>query len=303
MVDVSQFKVFRTVPAYAVRVQQEKTFKELSTGIHMLYQIIKSMRPHQWYKNLVLFAGIVFAEKLAVPSLVGLSTAAFAIFCVLSGAGYIVNDIADYNTDTKDPYKSGRPIASQNLSIFYAAVAGVTLFLIGNITAFFLHYAFGICAVLYTVLTVLYSAYLKKIVLLDVICVSGGFVIRAVAGAVIINVYISPWLVLCAFMLALFLVLCKRKQESSALYTLPVLDHLLSITATLVIMSYSLYTVLRATYEMMITIPLVVYGLFRFLQLSYQTEDVSAGTHIITHKSLIFTFIAWVLLVIILIYR
>jgi 4-hydroxybenzoate polyprenyltransferase len=260
------------------------------------------MRPHQWYKNLVLFAGIVFAEKMVVPSLVAKSAAAFAIFCVLSGAGYIINDITDRNTDSIHPQKSKRPIASHNLSVFNAAVTGITLFFIGNITAFFLYYKFGICTVLYTVLTILYSVYLKRSVLLDVITVSGGFVIRAVAGAVVIDVYISPWLVLCAFMLALFLALCKRKQEHSQLYNPPVLDHLVSITATLVIMSYSLYTVLRANYSMMVTIPLVVYGLFRFLQVSYQTENTSARTHVMSNTSLMATFIIWVLLVVFLIY-
>jgi hypothetical protein len=268
----------------------------------MLCQIIKSMRPHQWYKNLVLFAGIVFAEKMVIPSLAAKSVASFAIFCVLSGAGYIINDITDRNTDSIDPQKSQRPIASQKLSVSYAAVTGVMLFFIGNIAAFFLYYRFGLCTVLYTVLTILYSVYLKRSVLIDVITVSGGFVIRAVAGAVVIDVYISPWLVLCAFVLALFLALCKRKQEHSALYSPPVLDHLLSITATLVIMSYSLYTVLRANYDMMITIPLVVYGLFRFFQLSYQTENVSVETHVMSNISLMATFIIWVLMVVFLIY-
>jgi 4-hydroxybenzoate polyprenyltransferase len=259
------------------------------------------MRPYQWYKNLVLFAGVTFAGQLMNSSLFSKAVVAFGIFCLLSGAGYMINDITDRASDSHHSEKSRRPIASGNISGSHALVISALIFFIGNCSAFFLTVEFGVCAVSYSLVTVLYSVLLKRVVLLDVITISIGFVIRAVAGAVAIDVYISPWLVLCAFMLALFLGLCKRKQEQSLLYEPQFLNHLVSITTTLVIMSYSLYTFLRATQEMMITIPLVLYGLFRFLKLSYD-DQAAKPAFFFLDGPLMITFVLWVLLVVFLLY-
>lgn len=225
---------------------------------------------------------------------------AFLIFCLISGAGYIINDITDRKADAHHPHKSQRPIASGKMSRASAVAISGFLFIGGNVTAFLLSLEFGLCTVSYSVLTVVYSLFLKKIFLVDVITISVGFVIRAVAGAVVIHVYISPWLILCAFMLALFLALCKRNQDKSSLYEPHMLDHLLNTTTALVIMSYSLYTFLRATQEMMVTIPLVLYGLFRFLQLS---EEGSYETELVfLDKGLVLTFVLWIFLVVVIIY-
>ena len=267
----------------------------------MIMLIVKSMRPYQWYKNLVLFAGLIFAGELFVfPSLVR-AGGAFLIFCLLSGAGYIVNDVADVRADLRHHEKSKRPIASGRITQKAAITISAFIFVLGNGTAFLLSDEFGWCALSYSVITILYTILLKKIVLIDVITISVGFVVRAVAGAVIIDVYISPWLILCAFMLSLFLALCKRKQDKSLLYTPVILDHLLSITTTLVIMSYSLYTFLRATQEMMVTIPLVLYGLFRFLAVSYENNSTRLELFFLD-RGLLLTFLLWVLLVIFLVY-
>ncbi|KYK32717.1 MAG: hypothetical protein AYK19_15045 [Theionarchaea archaeon DG-70-1] len=263
--------------------------------------ILTAMRPHQWYKNLVLFAGLIFAENLFVPSLLVKAGGAFLIFCLISGAGYIINDITDKPTDAQHPHKSKRPIASGALSSSSALMISVLLATIGNGAAFLLSFEFGLLTVSYSVLTIVYSLFLKKIVLIDVITISVGFVIRAVAGAVVIHVYISPWLILCAFMLALFLALCKRKQDKSPLYESHRLDQLLTITTALVIMSYSLYTFLRATQEMMVTIPLVLYGLFRFLQVS-EGEGPARAELLFSDKGLFLTFVLWIFLVVIIVY-
>lgn len=268
----------------------------------MFSHVLTAMRPYQWYKNLVLFAGLLFAGSLFTPLFVKAGIG-FFIFCLISGAGYIFNDITDLRADSRDPDKSRRPIPSGKIPVYYALAISVFLFLIGNGAAFYLGVEFGFCAVTYSAVTVLYSLFFKQIIFIDVITISVGFVIRAVAGAVVIQVYISPWLILCAFMLALFLALCKRKQESSLLYSPQVLDHLLSITTTLVIMSYSLYTFLRAAQEMMITIPLVLYGLFRFLKMLYEEKEIPAKVELFfLDKGLILTFLLWVFLVVVVIY-
>ena len=213
----------------------------------------------------------------------------------------MVNDIADHASDSLHPEKSKRPIASGRITVSSALILSALFFAIGNGLAFFLSSEFGFCALSYCILTGVYSLLLKKKVLIDVISISIGFVIRAIAGAVVIEVYISPWLILCAFMLAMFLALSKRKREESPLYGPQVLDFFLSVTTALVIMSYSLYTFLRASQEMMVTIPLVLYGLFRFLQLSF--EKGSARTELFfSDRGLVATLILWVFLVIVIIY-
>jgi 4-hydroxybenzoate polyprenyltransferase len=268
----------------------------------MLREMLKSMRPHQWYKNLVLFAGLVFAGELFVfPHLIKAFTA-FLIFCLLSGAGYIFNDIIDRKIDFDHPEKSKRPVTSGKISVRYALMGALFICAAGNGAAFLVDYEFGLCTALYSVITVLYSKVLKNLVVIDVLTISVGFVIRAVAGAVVIHVYISPWLVLCAFMLALFLALCKRKQDTSGLYGPVFLDQLISIVTALVIMSYSLYTFLRAAQEMMVTIPLILYGLFRFLNISYGEEGPGRIELIFLDKGLLLTGVTWVLLVVLIVY-
>jgi 4-hydroxybenzoate polyprenyltransferase len=264
--------------------------------------MLTAMRPRQWYKNLVIFAGLIFAGNLGVLPLFVKAAIAFLIFCLISSAGYILNDVTDVKADSCDPEKSKRPIPSGKMAPSFALLLSACLFAVGNVLAFLLNHEFGLCAVTYSLVTVLYSVLLKQYALIDVITISVGFVIRAGAGAVVIQVYISPWLILCAFMLALFLALCKRKQEKSSLYSPQVLDHLLSITTALVIMSYSLYTFLRAAQEMMITIPLVLYGLFRFLTATYEEKTTAQTQRGFLDIGLVLTFLLWGVLVFVIVY-
>ena len=249
----------------------------------MILGLIRSLRPKQWTKNGLLFAGFLFTIPLghSVGDLLRV-VAAFGVFCAVSGASYIINDIADVGRDRKHPRKCKRPIASGAVPVSAAlAFAGVIL-IASTWESFRLSFGFGALTVGYLVLTLAYSASLKHIVIVDLLAIAGGFVIRAVAGAVVIRVAISPWLLLCTTLLALFLGLAKRRSELLSLengglehrktlgeYSAPMLDQMLSVTASTTLMAYCLYTFTGNTGEahpaMMITIPFVVYGLFRYI--------------------------------------
>jgi len=223
---------------------------------------------------------------------------AFAVFCAVSGASYVVNDAADAQRDRKHPRKCKRPIASGAVSVSVALVFAVLLVAAALAVAFRLSREFGGLTAGYLALMLLYSASLKHIVIVDLLAIAAGFVIRAVAGAVVINVAISPWLLLCTTLLALFLGLAKRRSELLTLedglghrktlgdYTAPMLDQMLSISAAATLMSYCLYTfqpspISHKPHEaMMITIPFVVYGLFRYLFL-IQSRNAGGNPEIV----------------------
>lgn len=259
------------------------------------------MRPHQWYKNLVVFAGLIFGGVLfQLPAFVK-SCAAVGIFCLLSGAGYLLNDVTDYSEDRLHPQKRTRPFASGLLSKRQSLGSAFFIFMGGLLSASLITLEFTLCAVAYTVLTVLYSLYLKHHIFIDVLTISILFVIRAAAGAYAISVYLSPWLILCAFMLALFLALCKRTQ--SEVYPSLLLTHLLTITTSLLIMSYCLYTFLRANQTMMITIPVVIYGIFSVLRVfSSEKTQYRKAESIFFSRSLIITVLVWIIMIILIMY-
>ncbi len=270
----------------------------------MLIALLKSLRPAQWTKNGLLFVGFIFSiqQGHTIKELLTV-IAAFAVFCGVSGAIYLVNDIADREQDRLHPRKSKRPIAAGELSVPAAIVAAVVLMAAGIWCAFALNTPFGILTLAYIILTLSYSACLKHYVIVDVLALTGGFVIRAVAGAKVIMVPISSWLLLCATLLALFLGLAKRRGELMSLeegganhrktlgeYTAPMLDQMISVTASTTLMAYCLYTfsaVSRVTGKpnpaMMITIPFVVYGLFRYLLLIH-TSNAGASPEAVLIK-------------------
>lgn len=249
----------------------------------MIVGILESLRPKQWTKNLLVFAGFLFTIEQGHSAFVLLrSTAAFALFCAVSGAGYIFNDILDIASDRSHPRKRLRPLPSGRVSTTAAAFAGIALALAALLGAFALNLYFGILAVCYLAVAAAYSTVLKHVVILDLLLITAGFVIRAAAGAVVIGVAISPWLVVCTTLLALFLGCAKRRAELAfegcethrrtlGDYTVAMLDQMLSITASACLMAYFLYTFTpasptgRAHPYMMITTPFVVYGLFRYL--------------------------------------
>ena len=269
--------------------------------------MLEALRPRQWSKNLLLYAGIIFAAELDDPQRWIQATAAFAAYCLASSAAYIFNDVRDAAHDRLHPLKRRRPIASG------AVRAGRALNIAGILAAL----AFAIVAPLgwgslaymagFLGLQVAYSLGLKNISLIDVMAISGLFVIRAAAGAEAVDVPISPWLIVCTALLALFLALAKRRGELASTgaegpgrpvlsgYSFPLVDQLVSIVAACTIVAYSLYTFeARDGSAMMATIPFVVYGLFRYIQLMHR-EDLGEEPEnvLLTDVPILVTIAGW----------
>lgn len=251
--------------------------------------LLRSARPKQWIKNTFVFAALVFASKLAQPDLVARSVAAFVLFSALSGGIYLLNDVADREADRSHPLKANRPIASGRVPVMLALVVASVAMAVALILSFVLAFQFGLITAGYVLLMGLYTYYLKHLVLIDAFAIAGGFVLRAAGGAAVIHVSISPWLYLCTILLSLFLAFGKRRHELLLLeegasvhrrnleeYTGPLLDDLINIVAGATIIAYSLYTFFASAvphnHAMMVTIPFVLYGIFRYLLLVHQTN-------------------------------
>lgn len=249
--------------------------------------LFKALRPRQWIKNLVLLAGILFTLNHPHPVSDWVRVAvAVLVFCLLSSSIYLVNDVADVEQDRHHPKKRLRPIAAGQVAIPTALASSVVLALSGLSGAVLLGRDFAITAVIYVVLTVSYTLWLKHQVLLDVMALSGCYVIRAAAGAVVISVNISPWLLVCTTLGALLIGFAKRRNELVTLenagnhrrilqeYTVGLLDQLITIVTAATLMAYMLYTFFSPTAKerplLMITIPFVIYGIFRFLYLMHR---------------------------------
>jgi 4-hydroxybenzoate polyprenyltransferase len=255
--------------------------------------LLKAMRPKQWVKNLLLFAGFVFTVNErwhpfspAMWTYLWRAAGAFALFSLVSSAVYLANDVLDVENDRQHPTKRNRPIASGALPARLAVVVAVLLIPICLLGAYLMRPLFAALMAGYLVMQVGYVFAFKHIVLLDVFILALGFVIRAVSGAVVIGAVISPWLYTVTLLGALFLALCKRRGELVLLegragdhrkilelYTSTLLDSLISIVASSTIMAYSLYTFtspkLPANNLMMLTIPFVIFGMFRYVYLSH----------------------------------
>jgi len=277
----------------------------------MLKGLIISMRPWQWYKNLILFAGIVFSMNLMDLELWFTAISAFVLFCILSGSEYIINDIIDLKKDRVHPVKRNRPIASGELKIPPALLFAVLLIVCAGVGSWLINIRFFAVSIIYFFLIILYSLIFKYIIVVDVLIVSISFVIRAVAGCVAIDVFISPWLIICTFLLALFLALGKRQHELMLLgdeaknhrkilggYTTRMLDQMVSITTGALITSYSMYTFLVNDYYMMFTIPFVVYGIFRYLFLIHARNVGGEPEMLFKDKGMLVCMFLWGVLVI-----
>ena len=296
-----------------------------------LRETIRCMRPRQWTKNGLMFAGFIFAGRFREPSdelFSGLLRVliAFLAFCLISSATYILNDVVDRDSDRAHPEKKDRPIASGRLSIAFAVSASAALALAGFALSWFVSHqaandAFLIVALVYLVVTLLYSFFLKHWVVIDVLILSAGFVIRVIAGCVALPVTISEWLVLCTLFLALFMGLCKRRHELLLLgdntattrkvlpqYTATLLDQMIAVAATLTIMSYSLYTFTakhthflgRESPWVMLTIPLVMYGVFRYLYLVYRKDLGGTPEDVFTDRPMLLAVVLWGMMVVLL---
>ena len=292
-------------------------------GRSLAWNLLISLRPAQWTKNLLVFAALLFGRRLFDAAAVGDAAAGFAIFCGLSGAVYLINDIADREADGRHPLKKRRPIASGALPLGAALAAAIMLAGTGLAAAFLLGWRFGLASVAYFALLALYSGPLKHIVIIDVLTISVGFVLRAVAGAFAINVEISQWLLVCTILLALFIALAKRRHELVLLadgaaghraslgeYSAYLLDQMIGVVAASTLVAYIFYTISQETQEkfgtawLELTIPFPIYGIFRYLYLVHRREGGgSPADLLLTDRPLLACVALWALSVALIIYR
>jgi 4-hydroxybenzoate polyprenyltransferase len=284
--------------------------------------LVTALRPHQWTKNLIVFAGLIFGEHLFDPASGIRAVAAFAVFCALSSAVYLFNDLADREADRLHPIKRFRPIASGAVAPTVAGTTAAILLVAGLGTALLIGRAFAGVAAAYVGLQVVYSVLLKKVVIIDVFTIAGGFVLRAAAGAVAIPVPISPWLLIVTTLLALFLGFSKRRHELVLLaeqatghrpsleeYTPYLLDQMISVVTASTIVAYAFYTVSPETIQkfgttlLPLTLPFPLYGIFRYLYLVHQREGGGSPAELLlTDRPLLVCVALWGAAVIALIY-
>jgi len=285
--------------------------------------LLVSLRPDQWHKNLIVFAALIFAVKLLDPAALARATAAFLIFCAVSSVVYVINDVADRDQDRQHPVKRLRPIASGALSpgtaLTFAAVLGAAALAV----AFWLRPAFGIAAFAYLALFVVYTSSLKHIVVLDVMAIAIGFVLRAVAGGLVIDVHISNWLLICTMLGALFLGLAKRRHEMTLLaegagghrkileeYDTYLLDQMIGVVAAATMVAYIIYCASPETHAyfgtewMVLTTPFPIYGLFRYMYLVHRKAGGGNPSDLLlSDRPLLACVLLWGLTSVLIIYR
>ncbi len=287
----------------------------------MLIALIKSMRPRQWTKNVFVFVPLFFDRKLTDPESVLRTIGAFVLLCLMSSAVYLMNDLVDIEKDKQHPIKKSRPLPAGELSPTVAVVAAVFLALSSLVAGYFLAPSLALILLIYLLLQIAYTLWLKNIVLVDVLVVASGFVLRIAAGVAVIDVErFSPWLYVFSFFLALFLVLGKRRHELVLLgedgashrsilseYNIDLIDRMLGIVTTGTVVAYSLYTFLAeglpANHVMMLTIPFVLYAIFRWLYLIHVRHEGGAPEDIVLRdRPLQLSIAMWVVVVFIAIY-
>ncbi len=276
-------------------------------------EILRSLRPQQWIKNLAIFAALVFSRNFDVPSLVLRTAAAFVAFCFISSSHYIFNDLMDLEEDKLHPVKSKRPLASGRLKKGPAVAAMLVLGAAGLGLAAWLSLPFLFLGLGYIAIQVLYSVRLKHVVILDIFVIAAGFVIRVVAGGLVIRVSISSWLLICTMLLSLFLAMGKRRHELVILegaapshrpilkeYNIVFLDQMISVVTASTLVAYCLYTISDETIaklgtrSMIWTVPFVLYGIFRYLYLIHLRSEGGSPEHlIIKDKPLLLDIFLW----------
>jgi 4-hydroxybenzoate polyprenyltransferase len=285
--------------------------------------LLISVRPGEWTKNLFVFAGLLFGQRLTDPIAVERAGIAFLIFCALAGVVYLVNDVADRERDRQHPRKRNRPIASGALSVPLALGTAAVLATAALGAAWWLGRDFGVVASAYVLLLVLYSGPLKHVVIIDVLTIAIGFVLRVVAGAVAIEVPISQWLLICTILLALFLALSKRRHEIVLLadgaighrrileeYSPYLLDQMIGVVTASTLMAYVLYATSHETAERFgtsllgLTIPFPLYGIFRYLYLVHRKEGGGSPAELLLNDRPLLACVAlWAIAVAVIIYR
>ena len=287
----------------------------------MVIPLFKTLRPKQWFKNVFVFAALVFDVKLFDVEPLFRTIAGALLFCLLSSTVYIVNDLVDIEKDRQHPTKKNRPLASGQLSPRTAGIAALLIAVIGLPLSFWLEPSFGAIALGYVLMMIAYSFWLKNIVIIDVMTIAAGFVLRVIAGVVLVHVErFSPWLYVCTTLLALFLAVGKRRNELFLLkdnannhraildeYTMSFIDEMIAILSAATLIAYSLYTFsaenLPKDHTMMLTLPFVLYGLFRYLYLIHVKNAGGAPEEIVLRdKPLLAALGLWGLAVVLVLY-
>jgi len=276
----------------------------------LLRSVIISLRPQQWYKNLILFLGIIFSGNFLNPGLWGTLLLAFTAFCILSGSLYIFNDVKDIERDRLHPKKRYRPIAAGDLSPSLAVPTAAVLIIGAIVAGFIINPAFGVLCLAYLLISSSYTAYLKNYAIVDAIVIGVGFVIRAAAGCAAIDVRISSWLILCVFLIALVLTFGKRRQElltandsraCLAEYSVPMSENFLNLSVSLLLMSYALYSV-SVNESLLLTLPFALFGVFRYVQLVHLDNFGGNGEQILVDRPSIINLILWIGLTVLILY-
>ncbi len=279
-----------------------------------ILEVVKSLRISQWIKNFFVFAPLIFSQNVFNWPLLFRTIIAFVLFCILSGAAYILNDIRDVQEDRVHPVKSKRPLASGKLKTSHALFACILLALAGLGGGFLIDISFFIALLVYLLLQIAYSSWLKHVVIIDVLVVAAGYLIRVIAGGLAVEIQISPWLFICTFLIALFLALSKRRHELVLLdkkaethrpilkeYTPQLLDQMIAVVTASTVISYCLYTISSETVakfgtkNLLFTVPFVLYGIFRYLYLVHQKDEGgSPEALIIKDKPLLVDVFLWI---------
>jgi len=288
----------------------------------MVSALFIAVRPHQWIKNLIIFAPLLFSQTMFDLPMFLKTLAGFSLFCLLCGGVYLINDLLDLEEDRKHPLKKNRPIASGQLSPQVATAAAISISIMTLILVFWLNASFGLIALVYMGLNLAYSRFLKHIVIIDVMVVALGFVLRALAGGYLIDVEISAWLIVCTILLALLLALGKRRHELVLLedgashhrrtldeYDPYLLDQMISIVTASTVVAYALYTMAPEveaklqTSHLNLTIPFVLYGIFRYLYLVHKKEQGgNPARMLLTDQPLLINVGLWLLAVVLILY-
>jgi len=278
--------------------------------------LVRALRPSEWIKNLLVFAGLLFGGRLDDAGAIGDATLTFVAFCAISSAGYLLNDLRDREHDRRHPEKRDRPIASGALAPGSAAAAAIVLAIAGIALALAVDVEVGGFVALYGAITAGYSLGLKRLVIIDVMTISSLFILRVVAGAVAVGAHASDFLLICTGMLALFLGFTKRRQEAMLEqedpdvlegtpatrpvlehYSLPFIDQMIAMVTASAIITYVIYAVdsPRIGSKMLATAPSVLYGIFRYLYLIYDRKDTRSTAAILTEDpGMIFAALTWV---------
>jgi len=289
----------------------------------MIGPYVRLLRPAHWTKNVFVLAPLVFAQQLTDPEALRRGLLAFVSFCLASSAVYVFNDIRDRAEDRLHPIKRNRPIAAGTISVASATVLGGLLAASAIAVAVFLGGQFLIILIIYLILNQFYSAGLKHVVILDVMIVSLGFVLRVLAGGVAVRVQVSAWLLLCTFLIALFLAFSKRRHELQLLaddasdqrpvlshYSPSFLDQMINVVTASTVVAYAMYAISPETAEkfhtrhLIYTIPMVLFGIFRYLYLIYQRPSTRNPTEaILRDPPFLINILVWALAVLWIVYR